>query len=244
MPEETPTPSEPPARHPVRLASLLGTFAAAALCLGWFLPWVEVDRRMADDFHATVTREIERRGEASPGAEEFLQIAETMQEQGALKGTDFIHWLRAGQTFSAELDEEINPGVQADEHVRRLRLVQYLLYGIPLAAFLLLAHFLMHRFRRARAPVLILAILTGLAALVTAATLDFTQAFIGDAIRHGSATLGHGWTCLLWGGAGMTVAGVFGVRPRNWFRVYVISAATAAALGVIALRYLESGGLW
>ena len=236
-------PAEAPAR-PVRLTSVLGSLAAAGLCLAWFLPWITVDRRMADDFHATVTRELERRETPSEGAREFLKIAETMREQGALKGTDFIHWLRAGQTFSAELDEEVNPGVAAEEHLRRLQLVQYLLYGIPLAAFLLLAHFLMHRFRRARAPVLILAILTGLAAIVTAATLDFTQAFIGDAIRHGSASLGMGWRCLLWGGVGLALAGVFGVRGRNWFRVYLISAATAAALGVLAVRWLETGGLW
>lgn len=248
MPEDPKPPSEPAAapapevpHRPIRLASIVGSIAAAALCLGWFLPWVVVDPRVADDFHATVTRSIEEREEPSEGAQEFLQIAETMREEGGLKGTDFIHWLRAGQTLSAELDADVNPGVAPDPHVRRLRLVQYLLYGIPLAAFLLLAHFLMHRFRRARAPVLILAILTGLAALVTAATLDFTQKFIGDAIRSGSAVLGWGWHCLVWGGVGMVVAGVFGVRPRNWFRVYVVSAATAAALGVLALWYLQQG---
>ncbi|MDF1700935.1 MAG: hypothetical protein P1V36_07225 [Planctomycetota bacterium] len=203
-----------------------------------------MDARLAADFHATVTREIAEREKPSEGAADFLRIAETMQAQGALKGTDFIHWLRAGQTFSAELDAEVNPGVEAEAHLRRLRLVQYLLYGIPLAAFLLLAHFLMHRCRRARAPVLILAILTGLASIVTAATLDFTHRFIGDALHAGTASLGWGWHGLLWGGAGLAIAGVFGVRPRNWFRVYVISTATAAALGVIALRYLETGGLW
>lgn len=251
-PPEGPAPeaAEPPgtespaqAQHPVRLASILGSLGAAALCLAWFLPWVEVDQRVADDFHATVSRELERRTEPSPGAEEFLQIAEAMQETGALSGTDFIHWLRAGQAFSAELDADVNPGMDADAHVRRLRLVQYLLYGMPLAAFLLLTHFVMHRFRRARAPVLILAILTGLAALVTAATLDFTEEFIADAIEQGRAQLGLGWACLVAGGVGMAVAGVFGVRPRNWFRVYTISAATAVALGLLALRYLETGGV-
>ena len=255
MTEDAPPPAETPPMpsegvavpaaqpHPLRWASILGSAAAAVLCAAWVLPWILVDDDVARDFHATVTREIESRGGPSAGTEEFLRIAETMRAEGGLRGTDFIQWLRAGQTFSNELDAEVNPGVQAEAHLRRLRLVQYLLYGIPLAAFLLLAHFLMHRFRRARAPVLILAILTGLAAMLTAAVLDYTQGFISDAIRAGGADLGWGWRALLWGGVGLAVAGVFGVRRRNWFRVYMISAAMAAAIGVLAVRYLETGGL-
>jgi hypothetical protein len=225
------------------MTSLFGSLAAACLCVAYFLPWVQVDATLAADFHATVTREIERREKPSEGAQEFLDVAETMLAEGALRGTDFIHWLRAGQSFSRDLDDEINPGVSADDHLRRLELVKILLYGLPLAAFLLATHFLMHRFRRARAPVLILAILTGLGAIVTAAVLDLTQAFIAPALIEEGAQLGVGWYVLLWGGVGLTVAGVFGVRPGNWFRVYVISAATAVALGVLALRYLQTGGL-
>ncbi len=235
---------EPPAKRPVRLASIVGSLAAAALCAAWFLPWLRVDDAIARDFHATVEREIAKRETRSAGAEEFLQIAEAMVAQGALRGTDLIHWLRASQTFSSELDAEINPGVQAEQHLRRLRLVQYLLYGIPLGAFLLLAHFLIHRFRRARAPVLILANMTGGAAVVTAFALDFSTGLVGQAIERGEAAVGIGWWLLVAGGSGLIVAGVFGVRVRNWWRVYFISAATAAALGVLALRYLETGGLW
>lgn len=225
------------------MASVLGSLAAAALCVAWFLPWVIVSDRLAANFQATVERAVESRGASSDGTQRFQRVAERMRTRGGLSGIEFIHWLRAGQVLSRELDAETNPGVEADEHVRRLELVRILLYGIPLAAFLLAAHFCMHRLRRARGPVLILCIVTGLASVLTAAVLDFSLGFAAPALHAHDAHLGVGWHLLLWGGGGLATAGVFGVRANNWFRVYAISAATIAALGLVALAYLESGGL-
>ena len=252
MPESpplgAPAPGDTPAAR-VRLTSVAGAAAAACLCASFFLPWVRVDRALADDFHATMERAVADRTPPSDGAREFLALAVHMRDEGGLRGVDVIHWVRASQSVGRDLDRAAASGLAAEEHQRRLALVLLLLYGMALAAFLLAAHFLVHRFRRARAPVLILCILTGLMAVVTAYILDFAQRFsAGTLDQTGQPLVGHwelsgGWVCLLTGGALLTLAGVFGVRARNWFRVYVISGATAAGLALIALRYLETGAV-
>lgn len=221
--------------------------ALAALCVGvsFFLPWVLIEPERAQQFLEAVNRDLDARETPPAGGEAFREIAQSMVDEGTLRGADLIRWVRTAQTFSAELDATMNPGVEAGAHQRRLELLRILLYGIPIGAFLLAAYFLFHRFRRARAPVLILCILVGVAAVVLAATCRFTHTFIGQALREGTSSsgLGHGWMALLAGGAVLGVAGFFGVSTRNWFRVYVASAATMAALAFLALRYLETGRL-
>jgi len=237
--------AEATVRPRLRLTGVAG--ALAALCVGasFFLPWVEVNPERARQFQDAVERDLSGRDPPPPGGAGFRRLATTMVEDGALKGTDFVLWVRAAKAFSAYLDTSENPGVEAQAHQRRLELARLLLYGIPVGALLLAAYFLFHRFRRARFPVLVLCILVGVASVVLAGALQFAHGFIEQTLRSGapSGDLGMGWRLLLGGGAVLGLAGFFGVTTRNWFRVYVISALTAAGLAFLALRYLETGGL-
>ncbi len=237
--------AEAPVRPRMRVTGVAGALAALCVGVSFFLPWVHVAPQRAQQFQDAIHGAIKERDVPPAGAEDFKKLAATMVREGALRGTDFIHWVRTAKTLSAELDAAENPGLDAARHQRRLELVRLLLYGIPIAAFLLAAHFLFHRFRRARFPVLVLCILVGTAAVVLAGTLQFAHSFIGQALQQGAPAggLAFGWNLLLVGGAALGLAGFFGVTARNWFRVYSISAATAAGLTFLALRYLEKGGL-
>ncbi|MDJ0522269.1 MAG: hypothetical protein QNJ90_09370 [Planctomycetota bacterium] len=243
--EQEPAVGDSPARPRLRVTGIAGAVAALCVGLSFFLPWATVAPEHAQQFEAAVTKSIDERATPPAGGEDFRTLARTMVAEGALTGADFIHWVRTAKTFSAELDASANPGVDAGAHVRRLELVRVLLYGIPIAAFLLAAHFVFHRFRRARFPVLVLCILVGGASVVLAGTLQFAHGFMAQALPGGArgGSLAIGWNVLLVGGAVLGLAGFFGVSARNWFRTYVVSAITAAGLAFLALRYLETGGL-
>ena len=246
MGDAAPAPNaEAPARPRLRVTGVVGALAAVCVVGSFFLPWIDINPERAQQFRDAVERELAGRTPPPAGGADFRRLATTMVDRGALQGTDFILWVRTAKAFSAELDERENPGVEADVHQRRLEVVRILLYGIPAGALLLAAYFLFHRFRRARFPALVLSILVGVAAVVLAGTLQFGHAFIGQTLREGAppGSLGAGWRLLLGGGVALGLAGFFGVTTRNWFRVYVISALTAAALAFLALRYLETGGL-
>jgi hypothetical protein len=253
MPEPSaPDPVPDPAavaRGRVRLTSVVGAVASACLCASFFLPWVRVDDAVAEEFHATMQREAQAGDTPSAGARAFLALSTDLRHDHVLRGIDLITWVHASQAVSRDLDRASNPGLHAGAHERRLTLVEVLLFGMPLAAFGLCAHFLVHRFRRARAPVLVLCLLTGLAAVVTAWVFDFTQRF-SAAVSQGAASnlgagwhLGAGWACLLAGGATLGLAGIFGVRTGNWLKVYVVSGATAAGLALLAAHYVQSGSV-
>jgi len=241
----TPPPEAPRAR--LRVTGIVGALAAVCVAGSFFLPWIHIGRGRAEQFLDAVNRDLTARQDAQEpppaGGEDFRALGETMVREGGLKGADLIRWVRTARTFSAELDATANRGVDADVHQRRLLLMRLLLYGIPIGALLLAAHFLFHRCRRARWPVLVLCILVGVAAVVLAATCQFTHSFLGQALHEGtmSSGLGSGWYLLLWGGAFLGLAGFFGVTARNWFRVYVASAATLVALGFLAYHFLETG---
>ena len=233
------------ARPRLRITGLAGALAALCVGVSFFLPWARVAPEHARQFQAAVNESLDARETPPAGGEDFRALATTMVDEGALTGTDFIRWVRTAKTFSAELDASSNPGVAAQAHQRRLELVRILLYGIPIAAFLLAAHFVFHRFRRARFPVLVLCILVGAASVVLAGTLRFAHSFIAQTLPSGAAGggLAIGWQLLLLGGAALGLAGFFGVNARNWFRTYVVSAITAAGLVFLALRYLQIGAL-
>lgn len=243
---EQPAPDAPvEARPRLRITGIAGALAALCVGISFFLPWARVAPDHAQQFQDAVNRSLEARETPPAGGEDFRALAATMVDEGALRGTDFILWARTAKVFSAELDASSNPGVDAQAHQRRLELVRILLYGIPIAAFLLAAHFVFHRFRRARFPVLVLCILVGTASVVLAGVLQFAQRFIRQTLPSDvpGGGLAIGWQLLLVGGAALGLAGFFGVNARNWFRTYVVSAVTAAALAFLALRYLENGFL-
>ncbi len=248
-PEKPPPPASPASPGRLRVTGVVGALAAVCVAGSFFLPWVHIGPVRAQQFLDAVNRDLRAREEAQEpppaGGEDFHALGLTMVRERGLKGVDLIRWVRAARTFSAQLDATDNRGVDADRHQRRLQLMRWLLYGIPIGALLLAAHFLFHRFRRARWPVLVLCILVGVAAVVLAATCQFTHSFLGQALHEGAprSGMGGGWLLLLWGGAFLGLAGFFGVTARNWFRVYVASAATMTALGFLAYHYLESGRL-
>jgi len=241
---DDPAGPSPRARGRVRVTSCAGTCAALLLGLCFFLDWVRVDPALGTRFLDGVEKAIAEKGEKTPVDEHFLTIGHTLENQGALTGMDIIFWVRSAGAFGETIESA--RARAEDQHTQRILVIaRLLLYALLLVAFLLAAYFLFHRFRRATAPILILCILVGATAVVLAGGLHYAYGLVQDAIG-GSAqgvSPGPGAKVLLAGGALLSLAGVFGVTGRNFYRVYVGAGVTAAGLVLLGQRFLQTGSL-
>ena len=237
-------PAATPAPRPrLRVTSFAGTIAALLLGTCFFVDWVRVDRALGEKFLAGVREALEERDPPTATEKDFEVLGETMVREGALKGTDLIFWVRTAHTHGAQIDAA--SGNVDSAMARNLKLARVLLYGLPLGAFLLACYFIFHRFRRAKSPVLILCTLVGAAGVVLAGVLNYWHALVTGALEEAASgvSLGTGPKMLLFGGAGLMLAGIFGVNARNWLRVYLGTVLTGLALVLLVMRYLEAGML-
>jgi len=246
----------PPRRRPgrVRLTSVAGTGAALLLGLCFFLEWVRVDPALGSRFRTGIDEAIaERAAEVGEGAqpadetlsaveEDFRTLAETLAEEGALTGMDLIYWVRTAGSFGRSIDSE-QARAQDAKIQRALAVARVLLYALLSVAFLLAAYFLFHRFRRVTAPILILCVLIGATAVVLAGGLNYAHLLVQDALGADAegVSAGPGLIALLVGGAGLVLAGVFGVSARNFYRVYIGAGIWGAALVLLGRRYFQTG---
>ncbi len=230
-------------RGRIRLTSLAGTTAALLLGICFFLDWIEVDPRLGGVFRDGIDQAVAESDPPSPVETEFQKLGATLESQGALTGMDLIHWVRTAGAYGASLDGRERA---ADAPTQRAWIVARLLLNVLLfVAFLLATYFVFHGFRRVTSPVLILCILVGALAVVLAGALHYAQDLVQDALgsaADGIAT-GPGAKVLLLGGAGLVLAGTFGVSGRNFYRVYAGAALTAGALYLLAVRFFDTGVL-
>jgi hypothetical protein len=228
----------------VRLTSVSGTLAALLLGLCFFLDWIRVDPALGEAFQRGIDEAVAEREQPSPVDEDFQALAETLHTEGALTGMDLIHWVRTAGAFGRSIEDPRERA--ADASTQRIFVVaRLLLSALLLTAFLLAAYFVFHGFRRVTAPVLILCILVGATAVVLAGGLHYAHTLVQDALGSGAdgVASGPGPKGLLLGGAGLVLAGTFGVSARNFIRVYLGVCLTVGALYLLGLTYFKTGSL-
>lgn len=238
----TPVAARPRGR--IRLTSVAGTVAALLLGICFFLEWIEVDPRLGSRFREGIDEAVADADTKGFVEEEFQKLGKTLEDQGALTGMDLIHWVRTASAYGATIEGKRERASDATTQ-RALLLARLLLNVLLFVAFLLATYFVFHGFRRVTSPVLILCILVGATAVVLAGGLHYAQDLVQDALgsaADGIAT-GPGAKVLLLGGAGLVLAGTFGVSGRNFFRVYAGVALTAGALYILVLRFFDTGAL-
>jgi hypothetical protein len=229
MTTTVPTPPEVDEPRRLRVCSLSGIAGSVLVLVAFFLPWVRIDEGVAENFH----RSIEQ-SEVDPPAEvraDWLRMAEEIEQRREVTGLDVFYWARtAVRTASSGALPE---GGSTELAARAIRVVAVWLAAVPLLALLLSIYFLLHHCRKARSPALILATLAGAAAMaIPAAHEIFREALAG-------VTAERGLSLLLAGGALLFLAGTFGVRLRNWWRVFGGALLVGALLVGGVLGYVR-----
>lgn len=213
----------------LRVCSLSGLAGSALVLVAYFLPWARVDPGVAADFRERVA--------SSPIApslevrEDWERLAAEVERTDRVTGLDVFYWAR---TALATADSGRLPGDAGTRIAARgIHVATIWLAAVPALAVLLLLYFLLHHCRKARSPALILATLVGAAAVTITAVYAIVQPTL-----QGVATE-PGMTLLLVGGALLFLAGTFGVRLGNWWRVLGGAAAIGAVLVAGILHYVR-----
>ncbi len=193
----------------LRVCSLSGVVGSLLVLVGFFLPWARVRPSEAEAFRERLA--------ASPVAadldvrEDWDRLAADVERTHEVTGLDIFFWARTalGTTGSGRLPNDA--GTQ--RAARGIRVVAIGLAALPPLALLLLVYFVLHHCRRARSPALILATLVGVAAV----TVPAVNTIVRPALK--GVTPEPGIAVLLAGGVLLFLAGTFGVRLANWWRV-------------------------
>lgn len=260
------TDASAPPRSRIRLTSVAATLAAIVVAGSFFLPWVAVPREEAEHFQAEMTRRLADSAEPLPPgveAEDWRRLAALAAEQGEVSGIDIFYWARTAHATTlayerAEAEAEaLDPGGLGSEGgagdvpasserplserlsstvSRVLLLVAIALAGVSVGGVLVGLALLVGRLHHAPSPVLILALLTGVLAVGIPAAYSIVAPALGFE-THPRA----GLILLLPAGGVLLLAGVFGVRRRNWWRVLVGTLFTAGLLALLAWGYVASG---
>ncbi len=236
-PAETP-PTRPPEVHRRRLSAVFGTLFGGVLFAACFVPWVKVDPAQAERVQKAVAVEIAGVAEPSRATRDFAQVFDTLGNTSSLSGVDLFQWCRAARGYrdSIRAGEAGRARDLTRKIDRALLLFAIALAAIPIGGMLLGLYFLIHRFRRNRSPVLILAAIIGAIAITIAGAYERTINPIHEAVQPGL-----GFPLLLVGGAGFLLVATFGVTRRNWWRVYLGVGVTAAGLALMAYSFLQRG---
>jgi hypothetical protein len=212
--------------------------AAAALVAAFFLPWVEVDGDVARRFERRMEERLSDPMRPAPqNADDWRRLATLLVEEGAVTGLDVFYWARTAWRHAGDL-RVAEAGTGADDDVARrgILLVAIVLAAVPLLSVVLGLYFVAHRLRRARSPALILAMLTGAAAIATAGVYGIVRGAITPE-THPAPT----FSLVLGGGAVLFLAGAFGVRVRNWWRVLGGTLVVGSALAGLAWSWIQWG---
>jgi hypothetical protein len=213
------------------MTTVVGTLAGLALVAAFFLPWVRMPQEVAARYRARIHASLSDPVRPPPSnADDWRRLADLVAERGAVTGLDVFYWARTAHATAGELQDG-----EESRTSRGILLAAILVIGVPILSLLLVLHFLVHRLRRARSPALILAMLTGAAAVGIASVYGIVAGVV-DRETDGAI----GLTILLVGGFALFLAGAFGVRLRNWWRVFggtLVVGAALAFLGYVWLRW-------
>ncbi len=220
--EESPAFVEP---KRVRVCSLSGMLGSALVLVAFFSPWVRIDPDVAKRFDAAIESSLEGPGPSRAAAGDWRRLGRIVSEQGEVSGLDVFFWARTATRTAA------SENTASGSTIRAVRVAAVLLAALPVLALLLFFYFLQVRCRRARSPALILSTLVGAAAIATAALYDVTRG-----ILEAETTRGGGMSLLLAGGALLFLAGTFGVKAVNWWRVLggSIAVGTFVVIGILS----------
>lgn len=225
----------PQDEHRLRVCSLTGVLGAAIILVGYFLPWVEVRADVAERFDRAVDARIENeRIPDFPAEDDWARLADQLVEDGSASGMDIFYWSRTASTCNTSAC--MPRGEDSQLVYRGIRAARVWLAALPVAAGLLLLYFLSCPCRRAKSPALILAVLTGAASIATVAVHRIVSTAFPEQTSRGT-----GLVLLLGGGALLFLAGTFGVKARNWWRVLGGAILVGAGLGWGLVRYLDAG---
>ncbi len=212
----------------LRVCSVSGLAGALAIVIAFFLPWVTVKPEAAAAYRERVVQRLEDdQLPTPPHAEDWRRLAEHVGRDRRAAGIDVFWWARI-----ASVDAQGNvvniaaPGANALVS-RAITVGAVWLGALPVLSVLLFAYFLTHHCKRARSPALITAMLVGAAAVLTTGAYDIISAELGQELD--SAV---GLTVLLLGGAVLFLAGSFGVKARNWWKVF---GGTIVIAGILYL---------
>lgn len=221
-----------PEAERLRVCSISGLAGALAIVIAFFLPWVTVKPEAAAVYRERVVERLDDdRLPPPPHAADWRRLAEHVGRDRYAAGIDVFWWARI-----ASVDTQGNPvpiwAAGGNARTSRAIMVGAVWLGaLPVLAVLLFAYFLTHHCKRARSPALITAMLVGAAAVLTTGVYDIISGELGQELD--SAV---GLTVLLLGGAVLFLAGSFGVKARNWWKVFggTIVIAGILYLGIIS----------
>jgi hypothetical protein len=223
----------------MRLTAIVGTVASIALIAAFFSPWVRVTEATAMGYERAVNARLADPTRPKPAVpDDWHRLAEDLSRRGRLTGLDVFFWARTAATTAHERREgqAVPDTALGPRFERAILALEILLAALPIGALVLAGYFLRHRFRRVRTPPLILAILLGSLAVSMAAAYRVVEGAIDQETDEAG-----GLGLLFAAGALLVLAGAFGVRARNWWRVYGGSLATAAAAGALIFGYVMYG---
>jgi hypothetical protein len=240
----------------LRLAAILGAAASAVVVVAFFLPWIHVPREVIES--GRLRRAFDRDLDSFEGVHPtlthgFRVLLDDVERTGRATGFDLFVFSRSarrvGEAFLAPREDGRAPRAAVDDPDvgrragRAYHAVSIVLAALPIAALLLLVHFVAHGFRRARSPTLILLTVVGVVGgllatswYVFASSVSFesgetiVKTFTGNGLR---ATLVAGFT--------QACCGILGVTGRNWWRVYTGAFAMLAAIALVVWAYVWQG---
>lgn len=210
--------------------------------MAFFLPWITVQSEQAQRYHDRMEARFEDPLHPVPegvSKRDWLRLAKLSADQGHISGLDIFYWARmAGRTAEAygraqNADGETSPATLS----RAIHVVAITLAVLPLVALLIALTFIVQRFRRAHSPMLVLAVLGGAVAIAVPAAYSILEK--GLDVRSESAV---GLHVLGVAGPVLLLAGVFGVRLKNWWRVFLGAVLVSGTIALVVWAWLLRGG--
>jgi hypothetical protein len=221
----------------VNLAAVFGCLACALAVAAFFLPWIVIPEAKRPEIRAAYAPRIAELEEtnADLAAPWRILLAQSV-DAGHFSGLDLFLYGRSARDLNRSLSGAASDyGAGRAALLRRAFYVGYVTLALlPVLALALAVHFLVHRFRRAKSPVLILLVLLGCAG--GAIAIGWDQAGLGFQLKTGI-----GLELMLVAAVAQASAGLFGVTAKNWWRVYAGALVTLAAVSALVWVYVTGG---
>jgi hypothetical protein len=229
-------PRAPAPRPHVNLAAVFGWLACVLAIAAFFLPWIEVPREKREQIRAAASPRIDELQDEDQAREWRVFLAQAT-DVGHLSGLDLFQYARIARDLNRHLTGATSDyGADRSAVIRRAYVVGMVTLAVlPVLALVLAVHFLVHRFRRAKSPVLILLVLLGGAG--GALAIGWDRAGLGF---EGSTRVGFDLTLVA--AVAQMSAGLFGVTAKNWWRVYAGALVTIGAVSALVWLYVTGGG--
>lgn len=232
----SPDASPSAAPRPRRLTAVVGAIAAAAMVAAFFLPLFTVDATEAGRLADRIESDVTRRSRDDAMAKDFASVFRTVTDQGHVTPADLVHYARVTREQRDNLvrDRAVDAPAPARETPfdRLLILLIVFCAAPPVGGLLLCGYFLFHGLRRAKSPMLVLALIVGVLGAAFPVAHQYArfevQPYLGRSL---------GFWVQLGASATLLLVALFGVRWTNWWRVYAVGALMLACIGAAAFAY-------